>query len=279
MRLLNLKGDILEFSCLEFQEFTKNNLLPLSLCSTSKGNQKKYKTLDGRYYVKEQFYYQDRYWADNVVEVIASAYARRCQLSSDVKVVEQGLCRIHGREGSYSEAFDRKGVVFVSYNRARKLLLGKEYELSGTPADCFYEVCDDCTRILGKDATNYIVHMMLLDLVVASEDRHLNNFGFLKDPSGNLSFAPLFDFGIGMFEGDTAYDVAKETLELPNIYLKPFWFKISDAVDFLLDECGQYWSETLPKRIQLSDYNFPSELAKRYFKWVNERLGVVVDRG
>ena len=48
------------------------DMLQLSTASSSKGNQRKWLTRDGRY-VKEQFFYQGKYWRDDLVEIIASS--------------------------------------------------------------------------------------------------------------------------------------------------------------------------------------------------------------
>lgn len=59
--------------------------------------------------------------------------------------------------------------------------------------------------------------------------------------------------------------------------MKPFWFTPEQLLDFLLDECGSIL-DVLPTSIWLGHFEFPSDLALKYFLWANERLGVKIER-
>ena len=277
---LNLLGssNISSNPCvLPFREFSSKDLLALTRGTSSKGNQKKYKTCDGQFYIKELFQYDGREWRDDLVEVSASRYAGMCTLPSGLKVVSQGLCCVDGRPASYSESFDRDGSVFVSYLRAVRRSFGEDHrEPTGSPAMRMYNVIGNCSSVLGCDAAQYIVAMSLLDLIFVNEDRHLHNFGFLREVDGSIQFAPLFDFGLGMFECGAGYDTCKSHGKLPDVTLKPFDFRASKLLNFLVGNFGDLVSAMLPTTVELSQFTFPSALAEEYFCQMNERLGVHV---
>lgn len=280
MRQMNLSGlgakSAMPTNTLPFMRFDSSELLSLSTMTSSKGNQRKWKTKDGRYYIKGCFRDVYREWRDDLVEVIASQYAGSCNLPCGVSVVAQGTCTVDGELASYSTAFDLGKYIFIPYNRARRLFLKQFDPFAGTPKECFLNIVSDISHIIRKDVTPFIVTMMLLDLIILNEDRHLNNFGLLLGEDDTLTVAPLFDFGLGLYEHDTCYDKNRQSLQLADPRLKPCWFKASDCADFLIDHCGQYWSDILPSVIYLSSFTFPSELLRIYFRNINERLGVKV---
>ena len=260
--------------------FRDSELISLALGSTSQGNQEKYKTVDGRYYVKARFEYQQRLWRDNLVEVIASMYALRCSLPDMVKVVKQGLCLIGAKEGSYSEAFDRDGSLFVPFSRAAAVRLDTA-SVHGIARDATQWVpflINTYSDIVGEDATPYLVSMLLLDLVVANEDRHLGNFGFLcRRGEKQLNYSLLFDFGLGLFEHDGRYYPGMPLERaVKHIRLKPWGLKVSAALDFLETNYSDLVKCMLPKSLSLEDFEFPSDLSRDYFVWINERLGVKI---
>ena len=52
--------------------FRESDLVSGLYGTSTKGNQRKWRTRDGKYYIKENFFYLDRYWRDDMVEVVAS---------------------------------------------------------------------------------------------------------------------------------------------------------------------------------------------------------------
>ena len=59
-----------------------------------------------------------------------------------------------------------------------------------------------CEKYGILDASEYIDKMILADYIIGNPDRHLGNFGFIRDvETGKLiGFAPLFDFGSAFHE-------------------------------------------------------------------------------
>ncbi len=264
---------------LPFREFSSDELISLAVLTSSKGNQQKYKTKDDKYYVKECFNYRCTLWQDNLVEVAASQYAASCHLPAEVRVVRQGPCKVDGRSASYSEAFDTEGDYFISYSRAMGDKLNDPRYLHFSASDWMKYIYNTYSELIGMDASSYLTAMTLLDAVVGNEDRHLNNFGFCCTQESQLSPSPLFDFGLGLFEAnDYRCDHPGVPLSkaLRHLRLKPWNAKLETVLELLLDQYSNLVYTILPLKVYLDDYTFPSGIARSYFKWVNERLGVEV---
>jgi hypothetical protein len=63
------------------------------------------------------------------------------------------------------------------------------------------KACLDYLENVGDDLAEAMRDMLVFDAVVYNEDRHFGNFGILRDNlyGGILSFAPLFDHGMSLF--------------------------------------------------------------------------------
>ena len=65
--------------------------------------------------------------------------------------------------------------------------------------DNYELVIDLFYKLTGLDARDYLNTMLLFDFLICNEDRHLNNFGVLKDETdGSYRFPPLFDSGYAL---------------------------------------------------------------------------------
>ena len=73
------------------------------------------------------------------------------------------------------------------------------------------QACLDYCNELGKDYLESVHSMLVFDAVVYNEDRHLGNFGVLRDNhSGTLiAPAPIFDNGLSLFNYATQDDIAQ----------------------------------------------------------------------
>ena len=60
-------------------------------------------------------------------------------------------------------------------------------------------------KLCGIDITDYLIVMIVFDYLLGNEDRHYNNFGVTR-VDGEYRVAPLFDFGLGLFEHDNVYN-------------------------------------------------------------------------
>ena len=167
----------------------------LDMGSTSKGNQPKYYDYSTNEYIKEQFYYQDIYWKDYMVEVLSSVIAK--ELHTSIQIVHQTVAELsNGRFACISKDFSKDDYDWVPMSRTKcyeqcKKERGKSFKIFTAIKDYFGNI--------GLDITEYLVVMIIMDFLLGNEDRHYGNFGFLKNKDGSVSVAPLFDFGLGLF--------------------------------------------------------------------------------
>ncbi|MFI3327336.1 MAG: HipA domain-containing protein [Clostridia bacterium] len=82
-----------------------------------------------------------------------------------------------------------------------------------------YEHLIDCLEKVGvKNAKEKIDRMLILDFIIANTDRHMNNFGVIRNSNTCeiLDFAPIYDSGTSMFMTNPSH------LEITDIESKPF---------------------------------------------------------
>lgn len=252
--------------------FKVQDMIELQLLSTSKGNQRKW-FFDGNY-VKEQFYYQDKYWRDDLVERITSVIGK--QLETSNLVLEQSLCLIEEENtthfGIYSKDFLKAEEKYVSVQRM--------LEVSNVDFDtrmgCI-ERYDFLRSFLesktGLDFGQYLDTMILLDYLVGNEDRHLNNFGVIYK-EGSVRFAPLFDFGLGLFEHDRRYAYTPFSQCIHKMECKPFSTDNQKIMDYRLTDglCLE-----LPNSIDLTNCQIPSAKAGSYLRNRCMHLGIALE--
>ena len=120
------------------------------------------------------------------------------------------------------------------------------------------------------DCGRYFYEMLLLDYLVCNEDRHLCNFGVLQTEDG-ITVAPLFDFGLGLFEHDNVY-FGKTSKEAEKIALrKPFGNQLP-----LIDWLEREYNFKRPTTVNLNDFVFPSKLAKEWLYYTLAHLEIKV---
>ena len=156
--------------------------------NTTNGNLPKYwKYEDGRIFLVKGGSYP--YHQQPFNEVIASAIMRRLGIPH----VEYSL---FPDEKPYSrcDCFTTQETELVS--------AWQIYRTLDKPKDVsVYRHFLNCCEILGiKDAVRLIDEMIVLDHIILNEDRHLNNFGFLRDPATLewIGAAPIFDSGTSL---------------------------------------------------------------------------------
>lgn len=257
--------------------FKSDDLLEGSVGTSSKGNQRKWRTRDGVYYIKECFFYQGRHWRDDLVELIATSYAEMCNLDEfDVPVLHQMPCTVDGRPAVYSENFCSVTQVFIPFKRLcdREGIEIPDY-LRSDPGNNLSLLSSLYTALTGLNAHSYLLAMATLDAIVGNEDRHYNNFGTLYDMSTqNYSLPPLFDFGLGLFEHDRKYDGLPYKERIGLMQCKPFVLDNNQLISFLREQHSDFLKSFLPRSIQVSNFTFPSEEAESYFRNRNLLLGV-----
>ncbi len=154
--------------------------------NTADGNlKKKWKISDGkRILIKSSSapYHQETY-----NEVIASIIAGRLGISH----VTYQMMTEHGEECCVCEDFITKETELVS--AAQVMRSGKKRSNQSE-----YEFYIECCENLGvSDIREEMENMLVLDYLIANTDRHLNNFGLIRDARTLkwVGAAPIFDCG------------------------------------------------------------------------------------
>ena len=148
-----------------------------------------------------------------------------------------------------------------------------------------YEFMVRCYEELGiENARDVINTMLLVDYLVGNEDRHLNNFGLIRDAK-TLRFlgpTPIFDTGSSL-----GYTLSDERLSVSkNVPWKPFATKAKptqlDYIDALPEAILPNALLSLPKAIASIGASLPSSLSKTRKKaivrFVSSRVGEVAKR-
>lgn len=151
-------------------------------------------------------------------EVIASAVARRLRIPH----VEYQLLWDDGVPFSVCEDFIDTKTELIS---AWRIMQSVKRENSVS----VYRHYINCCEGLGvKDIGPAVDKMIVLDYIIANEDRHQNNFGLIRDPDSLtwLGAAPIFDSGTSL-----GYDkLAGQILSGRDIECKPFKKKHEDQI-------------------------------------------------
>lgn len=166
------------------------------------------------------------------------------------KIIEGKRCLIKGGSNPFrqqpfneviaAEIMERLGIPHVSYtvtwNKEAPYSVCEDFITGGTelvPAwriiqtqkkrneTSAYQHFVNCAKALGiPDVIPYLDRMIVLDYIIANEDRHLNNFGAIRSAETLewLGMAPIYDSGSSL-----GYDkVAAEIRKGQNIVCKPF---------------------------------------------------------
>lgn len=165
----------------------------MSLCSpdnTSDGwLKKKWKIIDGqRYLIKggSQPYYQEP-----VNEVIASELMQRL----DIAHVPYELMYINNFGCSICPNFLDTDTELVTMHS-----FAYSYSVSSN-VSAYQHVVNCCLDIGLTQVTDFINQLIVVDFLMANEDRHLGNFGLVRDANTLewLGFAPIYDTGTSLY--------------------------------------------------------------------------------
>jgi hypothetical protein len=254
----------------------KHNVLlsPLSL----RGNQDKWYYSKECLIVKAALFDGFVHWEDWKVEVLASQLLLRL----GIQAVNQKACQIddgYGNMtfGSYSK--DYRGVRERYYSFGRLLderHMTERFPSLSTP-DKIACIVDILGRYIDNEAAaRFVEDMCLADYVLGNVDRHYDNYGILirrdeQDAVVSRRSAPLYDFGMGLFQGQK--EGAGEDLEtaISSMLASTFAISLTDSFTFYKD----VWIQRCRNiRIDLSEYDFPEGLAKQYLAYALCSLGI-----
>ena len=151
-------------------------------------------------YLKANRVDHGREYQDAIAEVIASRVGELLH----ILVVQYQLCRIRIDDEKRS-CLARSRTTSVTRTRVLSRLKPwwkvRMSQFNGLfPPRISYALVIDLFRTLtGLAARDYLNTMLLFDFLICNEDRHLNNFGVLKDETdGSYRFPPLFDSGYAL---------------------------------------------------------------------------------
>lgn len=97
-----------------------------------------------------------------------------------------------------------------------------------------YQHFVECAEALGlRDVVPFLDRMIVLDYIIANEDRHLNNFGALRnaDTLEWAGMAPIYDSGSSLGYDKSAFDIRREN----GIVCKPFKKHHRDQLGLVTD--------------------------------------------
>lgn len=180
------------------------DIVELSLDSTSKGNQSKFYNKGTHEYIKGAFHYQGKYWKDALVERLAWRLSTMTD-TLGVKIMRQDVISFdNGVLGCVSKDFTYyHNIEWLSIYR---LLNGQVSSRTGESNKIFRKLVGTTNKLIHIDITDYLIVMIVFDCLLGNEDRHYNNFGVGINTEDNMyCIAPLFDFGLGLFEHDLKY--------------------------------------------------------------------------
>lgn len=98
-----------------------------------------------------------------------------------------------------------------------------------------YEHYIDCCKELGiADIQHNINQMLTLDYIIVNEDRHLNNFGLIRNAETleYISAAPIYDNGTSMWFGTATQSIKAGAREIDS---KPFKTRHADQIKLVTD--------------------------------------------
>ena len=126
-------------------------------------------------------------------EVLAALILRQMDI---IPFVEYDLCIYGYRICSKCKNFVTSNTEFIP---AQSLYAKRPRLSTDTKYDHLIKMCDYYGI---KDANTYLDRMILADLIIGNQDRHLGNFGILRnvETGSFIGFAPLFDFGCAFYE-------------------------------------------------------------------------------
>ena len=175
--------------------------------NTSDGNlQKRWKIIDGkRCLVKSG---SAPYSQQPFNEVIAAIIMKRLGIDH----VSYSLMWLNDKPYSVCEDFITKDTELISAWRVLQLRTKANHENEYLH---YVNICKE----LGVDIVPAIDRMIVLDYIIANEDRHFNNFGLLRDANTLewIGAAPIFDSGTSLW-----YNKSASRFISSDIICKPF---------------------------------------------------------
>ena len=165
------------------------------------------------------------YFQEPVNEAFVSALLKRiCRID----FTEYSLTKILGNYCSVCENFLKPGQDFVP------AFWVFDYEIRPKDVGPYNHLINMCKKLQIPDAEKNIQEMIAIDFLISNSDRHLGNFGFIRDAETlkYIKCAPLFDNGTSLWNQDETQRILK-SIEVS----KPF-SSLHDEQIMLVDDYG-----------------------------------------
>ena len=252
----------------------------LDINGSSKGEQEKYYDDEKRAYIKLPFYYEGKYWKDYMVEHLSGRIFRE-DYTLGVKIVDQEI--VMTDKDLYavrSDDFCHDDELWLSMARIYERF-GIYAEDAKDGEERLWQIINTAEEHCGIDLTAYLTVMFVADLLLLNEDRHYNNFGILFNEDGSYSAAPLFDFGLGLFEHGRIYeDKSLQEIDPETIRLRPLGVTGLKALELMADiGCREDIAYVVSGiRKDLDRKLFPNENGYEWYRYIAEKLGRIYER-
>lgn len=183
--------------------------------NTSDGNlQKRWKIIDGKRCLLKSG--STPFIQQPFNEVIATLVMNKL----GIEHIPYTITWIDSKPYSICEDFVTKDTELISAWRVLQLRQKGNHESSYLH---YVNICKE----LGIDIAPALDRMIVLDYIIANEDRHFNNFGLLRDANTLewIGAAPIFDSGTSLW-----YDTSARGISTYDIPCKPFKKKHSEQL-------------------------------------------------
>lgn len=235
----------------------------ITICSTSKGAQPKYKK-DG-FYIK-----QDMQGYEGLSEIIAYRLMKNTNLSN-YRHAEYYPLISNGIYGCKSPDF-ANGLAEVTLYRALTQYFSTDLEgivkYYTEKYDyyrfTYYEfILDSIDSILKYDAATFLSLLLEFDRLIMNDDRHFNNILFLQNSD---SWEPIaFDYGAAFCSDLTRFPISTNPIEeLDSILAKPFKENFDDQVRLVQNHSRErlrFNGNTV--NLEITDLNYPENYIQR----------------
>jgi hypothetical protein len=235
-------------------EFTTNGMLP-----------KAWRHIDGKITLFKGGAWRQYAQTPDPLEPYSEYYAAQIAEAMGLNPVKYGLSRWKGVLGCTCELFTDTNTAYVPMAGVVRR------QLDGKAPLRYYAVCGEWfknfNRENGTNLFDYFASTLVFDSLILNEDRHLGNFGVLRDShSGKIvGNAPIFDNGISLFNYSSIQELRKIDTHrqgYANYFKQPFDWQAKEFGGAL--QAGQL--------ARLSDFKFRRH--SRY-NWDAERLEII----
>ena len=144
----------------------------------------------------------------------------------------------------------------------------------------YYEFFIEICKRNGLDIRNFLEYQILTDFIITNTDRHLNNFGIIRDSQTLkwISYAPIFDSGNSMFYDFYYIPVDKGLL---NIEVSSFLKKEVQLLKYVKNR-GLIDVSLLPKDSEVydllkKDITIKDEINERIIRTYNKKIKYLID--